>query len=62
VVAATGDAEAATAWQQLLLLLLSMPLQERNIPQELDLARTAVETVVRQLTAVTKTNQVRCCS
>lgn len=34
-------------------------LQERNIPQELDLARTAMETVVRQLTTVTKTNQVR---
>eukprot|EP00882_Tetradesmus_deserticola_P012007 GHRQ01012708.1.p1 GENE.GHRQ01012708.1~~GHRQ01012708.1.p1 ORF type:complete len:280 (+),score=121.64 GHRQ01012708.1:839-1678(+) len=33
-------------------------LKERNIPQELDLARTAVETVVRQLTAVTKTNQL----
>ncbi|WIA10290.1 hypothetical protein OEZ85_010484 [Tetradesmus obliquus] len=33
-------------------------LKERNIPQELDLARTAVETVVRQLTAVTKTNQM----
>jgi hypothetical protein len=41
------------------LLLLLLLLQERNIPQELDLARTAVETVVRQLTAVTKTNQVR---
>lgn len=35
-----------------------LSIQERNIPQELDLARTAVETVVRQLAAVTKTNQV----
>jgi hypothetical protein len=32
--------------------------QERNVAMELDLARAAVETVVRQLAAVSKTNQV----
>lgn len=44
------------------LICVCMPAQERNIPQELDLARTAVETVVRQLAAVTKTNQVGVCA
>jgi hypothetical protein len=33
-------------------------LQERNVAMELDLARAAMETVVRQLAAVSKTNQV----
>lgn len=36
----------------------ALQLQERNVVMELDLARAAMETVVRQLAAVTKTNQV----
>lgn len=34
-----------------------LPLKERNVAMELDLARAAMETVVRQLAAVSKTNQ-----
>eukprot|EP00878_Enallax_costatus_P025441 GHUV01027219.1.p1 GENE.GHUV01027219.1~~GHUV01027219.1.p1 ORF type:complete len:209 (+),score=70.63 GHUV01027219.1:493-1119(+) len=49
-------AELETRMQQEMSTLWA--LKERNIPQELDLARTAVESVVRQLAAVTKTNQI----
>jgi hypothetical protein len=38
-------------------LLVSM-WQERNVAMELDLARAAMETVVRQLATVSKSNQV----
>lgn len=41
-----------------MLLLRVYACQERNVAMELDLARAAVETVVRQLAAVSKTNQV----